>query len=239
MKLAAPLPSLLILGWSAALIAAPIPVQSYTPYLKGKVGRHVRSSLVGKDYRDAAKSLAHYLKMTRTHRKQTEFLLAYALFRQGDHARAATIFGRLVRSYPLLSDYHRYLHGRCLYKLRSFAAAEEEAQAVGPRSALAVDAMLLRADALRALHKAPQAAEIWRNYLRQRPYGARAGEAHLRIGETLEASARRRTGGSATLRRQAAASYRRTMVRAPLSRHATAAEIALQRLATTAGKPNI
>lgn len=234
MRLAAPISTLLILLNSAATAAAPIPVERYTPYLTGKIGQRARDQLATKAYGEAIRSLTRYTKNTRRDRPQAEFLLAYALLRQKEFARAEAIFERLTRSYALLGDYHRYLRASALYKLKRFSSAERVAREIGARSMLAVDAELLRADALRALHKTSEAAELWRNYLRRRPYGARVGEGNLRVAQALEMEAKKRPREAATLRQQAAASYRRAMVRAPLSAHAPAAARALTRLAAAA-----
>jgi soluble lytic murein transglycosylase len=151
--------------------------------------------------------------------RQARFLLAYALLKSKEQkavAEAASLFTALVRSYPLLSDTCRFYAARATYRLKNFSEAERLASAIDKGSTLAVDAQLLRADALRAQQRIQESAALLRAYLEKYPNGQQAGRAHFYLAEALAQSVKGSGAKAAGLRLEALAQYRQVLIQTPL-----------------------
>lgn len=217
--------------------AKPLPLATFTPYFQKGPLATVPRAIALRRYAEAARTLQKYLAQRHPrHAKPARFLLAYARLQSGDGAGAAALFVPLITSYPLLADYSRYYAARATYKAKRFAEAERLAAAVDARSVLIVDAQLLRADALLALHRPAEAAPLWRSYLRRRPGGARIAEARLRIAEDEIAKALALKDAKDAKARQthlqnALRHYKAIVVDRPLARQVAEAKKRVQELA--------
>jgi soluble lytic murein transglycosylase len=204
--------------------AKPLSLKRFAPYLRGRLAA-AGQALGARDYGAAARLLERQLKRRPRHRRQLTFLLAYARYHAKDYARAAPAFAGLVGRYPLLADYCRSYAARAYYKLKRFSDAERLARAVRPKSVLAVESSLVRADALRALRREQQALPLWRRYLRLRPGGGRVAEGHLRLAQGALRRARSAKTPAAKLaaRHAAVRHFKAILIQRPLARQAAAA----------------
>jgi soluble lytic murein transglycosylase len=221
--LACPLLVLLTLLPPARVQAAPVRPSFdpawLRPYLQnsGKPSP-ARDALLAGRWADAVKALRlHLRRPDAPHRQQARFLLARALAGAGRHAEAARLWGELERSYPLLVNYHRFYGARALYRAGRPAEAATRAARVDQGSALALEATLVQADALRAAQKLDKTIPLWQRYLAAQPRGARAPEAHYRIGEALQAQARQAADGpqKQRLQRSALGHFKQVKLLAP------------------------
>ena len=215
---------------SEAKVEAPDLSISFSPYFSsGLVGRAQRLSSLGQ-YAAAIKVWRRHLARRGTrHRRQAEFLLAYALLRDKQLQSAAAMFRQLQHSYPLLADYSRLFLGRAYYGLRRFSAALNVLAKIDAAAPVGFEAELVRADSLTANGQVSKSAAIWRRYLRSYPRGARAAEAHL-----LLARAAQRGGQPAAS--SAIAHYRAIIFEFPLSSHVVDARRALRRIEKIRGR---
>lgn len=213
------------------------------PYLlEGKVAR-ARKALVARKPAVAVRELERYLSnKAAPWRPQARYLLAHALMRSKRYLEAAKIFGALGKKYPLLSDYHLYYEAQARYRLKQHQASVTLAARVSPGSALATDARLLRADALRVLGRPQAATALWQAYLDANAGKQRIAEAHFRLGQSLEkeAAAKRDLLQKRALLARAQAHYKKVMVRKPMSRFAAPAARRVTALAARgAGKAEL
>lgn len=189
------------------------------PYLvRGTVAK-ARRALISNKPEQAVKVLRRYLTRGRRrspHRRQARTLLAHALLQSERFAEAEKIFASLIKSYPLLADYHLFYRAICQYRLKKFVEATATASRVSKGSVLKTDAELLRADILRALNRDKEEREIWTAYLQRHPKGARVGKSHFRIGECLEREASKGGDQAARLRAEALQHYKQVTLIDPM-----------------------
>ncbi len=195
--------------------------QWLTPYLQqGKVAA-ARQALVARKPAEAARRLSRYLaRKDAPWRLQARFLLGHAYLRTGRYRKAAKLFGALWRQYPLLADYHLFYEARARYRLKEYQACVSLTAKVAVTSALATDASLLRADALRRLGRVEEAAGLWKRYLDAGAGKRRRGEAHFRLGQAKEKEAAGQTTAAKrrALQARAMRHYKQVLVLSPGSR---------------------
>src|SRR5439155_6218599 len=138
--------------------------------------------------------------------KQAAFLAGYAALKAGQWNAAAARFDALVKSYPLLADYHRVWSARAHLAAGRARDALARAKQVPPSSALDGDARFLRGEAERALNHSTEAAREYAAYLEQYPTSWRAAVVRFHLAEMLEATGRRA---------DAVAEWRRLYLQAP------------------------
>ncbi len=240
-----PLFPALILLWAASAAAGPkskspsvTPFQRQwlTPYFTNGITARAREKLRAGHPDQAIPLLRRHLKKRgAAHLHQARFLLAHALMKSkktSDLKAAVVQFRSCIKQHALLADYCRYYGARVLFRLKQHAQADKWVGAIDGRSALYLDALLLRADVKRHLKKFEEGAELWRIYLRRYPRGKQVGKAHFRIAEALE-HRRKRSKGKArrALAAQALEHYKQVLIRAPLWRREPLARKRLARLA--------
>ena len=197
-----------------------------TPYLLTGQVAAARRALMARNPAEAVKELRRHLaRKDAAFRPQARYLLAHALLRIKKYQRAARLFSALERQYPLLADYHRYHEARARHRLKQYAAAARLAARVTSGSALATDAALLQADALRAQRRWKEAAVLWQAYVDAGKGKRRLGEIHFRLGQAREkeAAAEADAGKKAQLWKRAHGHYKKVLVISPMSRHVATA----------------
>jgi soluble lytic murein transglycosylase len=150
-------------------------------------GAQAAADLRLEDFAKAAQGFAAYLK-TRHPKdaKQATFLLAYAELKAGRLNEAAAHFDSLVKTYPLLLDYHFLFAARAHLQAGRAAQALDRAKRVPPTSALDGEARFIRAEAQRLTGHNGDAATEYRSYLDEYPQSWRAAEARYRLAEALD-----------------------------------------------------
>ncbi len=174
-----------------ALFAAPAsfdPAQSRPYFADGPAAAAARRFRV-EDWAGAAKLFDAYLAAARApDRAQAQFMAAYALSRAGRFLDAAKRFDALVKSYPLLADYHRLYASRAYLAAKKWAEAKQRAGEVAESSPLDGEARLARADALAGMGKHADAAAGYRAYLEKYPRSWREAETRARFAAEREAA---------------------------------------------------
>jgi len=160
------------------------------PYFGDGPAEDAATKLRLEEYAAAAKGFEEYLKKKphAADAKQATFLLAYAELRAGQYNDAAPRFDSLVKSYPLLADYHHAWSARAHLAAGRASDALSRAKQVPPTSALDGEARLMRAECLRLLSRAADAAAEYQGYLDAYPASWRAAEVRFKYGESLEAA---------------------------------------------------
>src|SRR5262249_14971991 len=137
----------------AAVSAHPTPVvfdpAGATPYFAEGPAAAAAAKLRLEEYAAATTLFADYLARHRRapDRNQASFLLAYAELKRGNFRAATQRFDALLRSYPLLADYHLVWAARARLALGEAEAALARARRVAASSTLGGEARLLRAEA--------------------------------------------------------------------------------------------
>jgi soluble lytic murein transglycosylase len=184
-----------VLGVASTTLGAPATFHpdEATPYFVGTPAAEAAARLRLEEWAQSAKLFDAYLKK-HPHAKdhaQAAFLLAYAELKAGQFNNAAQHFDALVKTYPLLVDYHHTWSARAHLQAGRANDALARAKQVPPTSALDGDARFLRAEALRQLSRWADAAAEYAGYLEAYPASWRAGEVRFRLGETLESDGRK------------------------------------------------
>ncbi len=220
-------------GWSKTKEKA-VPFKSdwLKPFHMGGLAGRGRRSLEAQKPKQAQRFLRLYLRRKGAHERiQAEYLLAHAYLMNEDYHKAAELFGSLSKRYRLLEDYLIYYRALALYKSQDYSRAAEIAGHVDKRSVLKVKAALLRADALKALGRLAEQADIWREYLQDYPGGKQLGEAHFAIAEFLEKAAQDDPKQRQERLEKAIYHYKQVVIRAPLCEQASDANKRLTALA--------
>jgi soluble lytic murein transglycosylase len=182
-------------GLSTGSPAAParFKPEDAAPYFAAGPAAEAAARLRLEEWVQAAKGFELYLqKHSRAaDHKQAQFLHAYAELKAGQFANAARDFDLLVKSYPLLADYHRTWAARASLQADRANDALARAKAVPSTSALDGDARFVRADALGDLGRWADAAAEYAAYLEAYPASWRSAEARFRLGEMLEKDGRK------------------------------------------------
>jgi soluble lytic murein transglycosylase len=157
------------------------------PYFATGPAAEAAAHLRLEEFTAAAKGFAEYVKR---HPKakdanQARFALAYAELKAGAFNDAAGHFDALVKPYPLLADYHRTWSARAHLQAGRASEALARAKQVPSTSALDGDARFLRAESLRQLARAADAAAEYDGYLTAFPGSWRAAEVRFRLAEML------------------------------------------------------
>ncbi len=160
------------------------------PYFAEGAAAEAAARLRLEEYGAAAKGFDDYLRKHphAADHKQALFLLAYAELKAGQLNNAAQHFDALIKSYPLLADYHRTWAARAQLAAGRASEALARAKQVPSSSALDGDARYLRAESLRDLGRAADAAAEYQGYLDAFPSSWRAAEARFRWAEMLDQS---------------------------------------------------
>ncbi|HEX2570977.1 MAG TPA: transglycosylase SLT domain-containing protein [Polyangia bacterium] len=194
----------LFLGEPAQGVAAPpgFDPAHATPFFASGPAAEARRHLLQEEWAAAADGFAAYVRQhpEAGDASQAGFLAAYAASRAGRFDEAVRRFDALVKSYPLLGDYHRLYAARASLALKQFAAALERARAVPAESPLDGEARIARADALRQLDRGREAEQEYQSYLDRYPMSWREPEVRFRLAE-LQASGGKpaaTTGGGKT-----------------------------------------
>jgi soluble lytic murein transglycosylase len=187
-------PLLLLGALAARASAAPaVPPKldpaSAAPYFSSGPAADAMRRFRVEDWAGAAQKLDEYLAAHEKapDREQAAFVAAYALSRAGRFADAARRFDGLVKSYPLLADYHRVYAARALLAAKKYADALDRASAVSDGAVVRAEAAFARADALAALGRSADAAAAFQAYLDAWPKSWREPEARLHLAEAEEA----------------------------------------------------
>ncbi|MSP59775.1 MAG: hypothetical protein EXR72_05430 [Myxococcales bacterium] len=224
-------PALLALLSPWAAFAAPPRAPSFdpaqaAPYFSDRAtgaGATAMERFHVEDWAGAAKQFDAYLAAhpRADDRRQAAFLGAYALSKSGRFPEAAERFDGLVKSYPLLADYHLVYAARAWLAAKRFPEALERAAKVDVASPLDAEARFVRADALAAAKRTAEAAAAYKAYFDSYPKSWREPEARLRFAESVAELGAERWP-------EARAIYRDLFVRVPTNGPGRAAEARLK-----------
>ncbi|MCP4197461.1 MAG: transglycosylase SLT domain-containing protein [Proteobacteria bacterium] len=205
------------------------------PYFSGLLGR------------DASKALAEdrLVEAVRIYDKiavqvsdieitpRARFMAAYLAGRLGNHDRALKELPGLAEELPLLANLAREQAAFAAFKLGEHGRAIHLASLVDDTSTVAADALLLRADAQRAMGNLEEALENYKQYLERWPSGHRRLEVQSRLVDCL---AERVTCGHTEMAVEALEHLDRLKAQAPASRWTKAVAKHEQRLLRAANK---
>jgi soluble lytic murein transglycosylase len=113
------------------------------------------------------------------------FLLGYASFQVGDHAKSTLHFERAREIYPELQDYTLWYLGEGLFRLERFESARMAYQWLldaFPDSVYRSEALFRAAEANARLGDLQRAADLYTQYRRDYGDGVRRGEVYVRLG---------------------------------------------------------
>lgn len=164
---------------------------------------------------------------------RARFMAAYLAGRLGNYERALRELPGLAEELPLLANLAREQAAVAAYKLREYERAITLVSLVDDSSTVAADALLLRADAQRAMENPDAAIASYRQYLERWPAGRRRLEIQSRLIDCL---AERVKCGHTEMAKEALERLDGLKAQAPASRWTTAAAQHEQRLLSAANK---